>query len=774
MKISARALLSASLLAAVPLAAFAQTEPVIVEAESGTLGPSVTTGTLGDATYVTAAVNVTTGPTGATDPRVSSYQITFPAAGDYDLYARMRVGPGGGDDDSWYFGNGFGVSTGNWPLYNTSGGGFTDPTATVLPDGPAGTQVFKWVRLTALPNRGGGLGPNAWTVPEGALTQTFYWSTREDGMFMDKFAFGRAGNCYTVADLDAGSAATGTCPPPPPPPPPPYEHSGPPMATGKDKFLGSAHSPGEASLQFDRYFNKVTPENGGKWASIEPTRNTYNWAAADEAYNLAETNGWPFHWHVLVWGNQQPTWIESLPPEEQLAEIKELWGLIAQRYPGIDFVEVVNEPLHDPPFGAGNGNYGDALGGRGTAGTPEEWTWIVNAFKLAREIFPPTAKLMLNDYSITNDGNATTRYLGIIELLKAQNLIDIVGDQAHGFSTTEAAPMPNHRANLDRLAAAGLPIHITELDIPGTEDEVQLANYQRIFPVFWEHPAVEGVTLWGYHQNTHWRRTSGDWLMWGGASAGAQRPALTWLVSYVSNNEPVIEAQEFDVAENSADGTAVGTVVATDVDAGQTLSAWQIESGSGVPVFAIDADTGAITVVDGAALDFETTTSYTLDVSVYDGFRRSEAQSVTINVTNLNDNKPVVSSGQRFPVDGGSRNVLGEAQATDADDTNEPGFTDFQNWRIVGGTGKNLFAIGSGNGVIRASRPLSINFNKSSYTLVVTTSDGASTSAQQTITVTIPNRIRTCLYGADVQAPKSLTKLILALGGTLGTCRAPR
>ena len=38
----------------------AQTEPVIVEAESGTLGPSVTTGTLGDATYVTAAVNVTT------------------------------------------------------------------------------------------------------------------------------------------------------------------------------------------------------------------------------------------------------------------------------------------------------------------------------------------------------------------------------------------------------------------------------------------------------------------------------------------------------------------------------------------------------------------------------------------------------------------------------------------------------------------------------------------------------------------------------------------
>lgn len=772
MKSKASALLGACLLASAPMAAMAQTEPVIVEAESGTLGPDVTTGSLNGVTYATAAVNVTTGPTGADDRRVSSYQITFPAAGDYELYARMRVGPNGGDDDSWYFGNGFGV-TDSWSLYNTSGGGFTDPSATVLPDGPAGTQVFKWVRLTALPNRGGGLGPDAWTVPEGELTQTFYWATREDGMFMDKFAFGRAGSCHTVADLDAGTAATGTCPPPPPPPPPPYEHSGPPMATGKDKFVGSAWSPGEASLQFDRYFNKVTPENAGKWASIERERDVMSWTDLDTAYKLAKDNGWPFHYHVLVWGNQQPTWIETLPPEEQLEEIKEFWGAVAARYPDIDIVEVVNEPLHDPPFGTGNGNYGDALGGRGAAGTPEEWTWIVNAFRMAREYFP-NARLMLNDYSITNDGNATTRYLQIIELLKAENLIDIIGDQGHGFSTTEPAPMPNHRANLDRLAATGLPIHITELDVPGTEDDVQLANYQRIFPVFWEHPAVEGITLWGYHQNTHWRRASGDWLMWGGASAGAQRPALTWLVSYVSNNLPEIAPnQQFDIDENSADGASVGIVAVTDADTGQTLSGWQIEGGSGVPVFEIDATSGAISVVDGAALDFETTTSYTLDVSVYDGFRRSETQTVTINVNNLNDNAPAIPSGQKFAIDGGSRNVLGAVEATDADDTNEAGFTDFQGWQIVGGSGAKLFAIGGDNGVLRASRPLLVDWSKSSYSLVLKTSDGANASPQQTITVTIPNRVTTCLYGLQVTAPKKLTPIALLLGATLGSCRAP-
>lgn len=748
----------------------AQTAPVIVEAESGTLGANVTTGELNGVTYVTTTLDNTAPPSGASDLRVSSYQITFPAAGNYELYARMRVGPNAANDDSWYFGNGFGV-TNSWAFYNTATGGFTAPTATVLPDGPAGSQVFKWVRLTGLYGLGG-LGPTAWTVPEGALTQTFYWSTREDGMFMDKFAFGRAGNCYTVADLDAGTAATGTCPPPPPPPPPPYEHSGPPMATGKDKFLGSAWSPGEASVQFDRYFNKLTLENAGKWGSIEPTRDNYNWAQAEEAYALAKQNGWPFHWHVLVWGNQQPAWLESLPPEEQLEEIKELWALIAEKFPDIDYMEVVNEPLHDPPFGATNGNYGDALGGRAADSEYGQWTWIVNAFKLARQYFPK-ARLMLNDYSITNDGNATTRYLEIITLLQSMKLIDIIGDQAHGFSTTEPAPMPNHRANLDRLAATGLPIHITELDIPGLDDEVQLANYKRIFPVFWEHPAVQGITLWGYHQDTHWRRTSGDWLMWGNQSEGAQRPALTWLVSYVSNTPPEIPLQDYKVEENAPDGTVVATMTANDPDAGQTLSGWQIEGGTGVPVFEIDSDTGVIRVVDSAALDHEVTDHYTLQISVSDGFTRSKTQIHAIFVKNLNDNVPQITAGQKFAIDGGSRNVVGRIEATDADNTNDPDFTRWEGWQIVAGNNNKVFAIGGRNGVLSISRPLLIDWNKSSYTLQVKTTDTAFTSEVATVTVEIPSRVQTCLYGLDVTVPKKTTPVFIALGATLGSCKAP-
>ena len=50
-------------------------------------------------------------------------------------------------------------------------------------------------------------------------------------------------------------------------------------------------------------------------------------------------------------------------PRNSCEEIQEWFAAVAARYPDIDFIDVVNEPLHDPPDGPGNGNYIDALGG---------------------------------------------------------------------------------------------------------------------------------------------------------------------------------------------------------------------------------------------------------------------------------------------------------------------------------------------------------------------------------------------------------------------------
>ena len=294
-------------------------------------------------------------------------------------------------------------------------------------------------------------------------------------------------------------------------------------------FLGSAWSSAQEAGFLD-YWNQVTPENAGKWANMEPRRGEYVWEPLDRAYALAKENGLPFRFHVLVWGNQQPRWIEDLPPAEQLAALEKRMASIAARYPDIDYLEVVNEPLHDPPRkrdaeDRGAGDYIDALGGEGETG----WDWVLNAFRMAKRHFPETP-LMLNEYSVTNNDESTTRYLEIVALLQAEGLIDLIGVQGHSFSTT--VPEDVTRANLDRLAATGLPIQVTEMDIDGADDAQQLAEYQRIFPIFWTHPGVTGITMWGWRPGM-WRTRFGAPLV---REDGSHRPSMEWLMEYTGRN----------------------------------------------------------------------------------------------------------------------------------------------------------------------------------------------------------------------------------------------
>jgi endo-1,4-beta-xylanase len=285
-----------------------------------------------------------------------------------------------------------------------------------------------------------------------------------------------------------------------------------------------------------------------------------NWTGLDLAYNQAKRQNVPFRMHVLVWGNQQPSWIENLPPAEQLEEIREWFAAVAQRYPDIAFLEVVNEPTNDPPrktspTDQGSGNYIEALGGNGATG----WNWVINSFKLAREYFPNTP-LMLNDYSVENVTANTQRYLNIINLLKRENLIDVIGIQGHAFSTrpTPAASLTN---NLNLLATSGLPLYITEFDVDGLQDDVQLAEYQRVFPLFYEHPAVKGITLWGYRPG-HWRTAQGAYIAF---ENGAERPALKWLREYVqSTNLSTITTATNLLATTFCGGSAVSVPFSVD------------------------------------------------------------------------------------------------------------------------------------------------------------------------------------------------------------------
>jgi endo-1,4-beta-xylanase len=312
-----------------------------------------------------------------------------------------------------------------------------------------------------------------------------------------------------------------------------------PITSGHQKFLGNVIS-STPPTDFSKYWNQVTPENSGKWGFIERTRSVMSWETIQKAYDFAKQSGYPFKQHTFVWGQQEPDWIKDLSPEEQKTELEEYIRLYGEKFPETDFADVVNEPLNAPA------SYREALGGAGTTG----WDWVIWAFQKAREYLPNT-KLLLNEWGVINDDAMTDRYLQIINLLKERNLIDGIGEQSHCFSfqgsndTTPDIDPEIIKGNLDKLAATGLPIYISELDLQG-DDALQLQRYQRYFPVLWAHPAVKGVTLWGYRYNRTWIETT--WLQ---DSTGKDRPALKWLQEYVTSASNSI-SQELDKNRNAS------------------------------------------------------------------------------------------------------------------------------------------------------------------------------------------------------------------------------
>jgi hypothetical protein len=233
---------------------------------------------------------------------------------------------------------------------------------------------------------------------------------------------------------------------------------------------------------------------------------------------------------------------------------------------------------------------------------------------------------------------------------------------------------------------------------------------------------------------------------------------------------PVITpGQAFPVSESAANGSAFGNVVATD-DAGTIFQKWAITGGTGASLFAINPNTGELTVTDNSTLDFESATgSYTLTLKVTDGYFTSAEETVTINLTNANDNTPVITSGNSFAIDGGTCNEVATATATDADDTNQPGYTTF-NWQIVGGTGATIFAINASTGKITIADLGLADMSRNSFTLLVTVNDGANTSTTQTITITVPDRIKMCHNGNTITVSKWAALAHAVHGDCVGAC----
>lgn len=225
----------------------------------------------------------------------------------------------------------------------------------------------------------------------------------------------------------------------------------------------------------------------------------------------------------------------------------------------------------------------------------------------------------------------------------------------------------------------------------------------------------------------------------GGTPALSDSATITLNLNDLNDNAPVADNAGFTIAENTPNGTTVGTFSASDADAtapNNTLG-YAISGGSGATAFAIDPGTGAITVADAAQLDAETNPTLVLNLTVSDGGTPalSDTAVVTLTVSDVNE-APVVND-QSFGVDENSPNgsVVGTLAASDPDAT-APNNT--LAYAITGGSGMGVFALDAGSGQITVtdSSALDVSTNPS-FTLEVSVSDGGTPPLSDSATVTI-------------------------------------
>ncbi len=226
------------------------------------------------------------------------------------------------------------------------------------------------------------------------------------------------------------------------------------------------------------------------------------------------------------------------------------------------------------------------------------------------------------------------------------------------------------------------------------------------------------------------------------------------------NEAPTIAPQTFSLAENTANGVAVGTVLASDVDAGDTKT-FTITAGNSSGAFAISS-AGLITVADATKLDFETTPSFTLTVRVTDAGSLFASNTVTINLTNVNE-VPTIAP-QAFSIAENTANgvTVGTVLASDVD------AGDTRTFSITGGNSLGAFAISSA-GVITVADTTKLNFETNpTFTLTVQATDAGNLSASNTVTISLTN-----VNEAPALAPQTLSVAEnTANGGTVGTVLA--
>jgi endo-1,4-beta-xylanase len=243
--------------------------------------------------------------------------------------------------------------------------------------------------------------------------------------------------------------------------------------------------------------------HGVSWAALQPTPNTVT-GSMDAACSFARDHDLfqvGFH---LVWNQQLlddiADWVLEIDdPTELRTVLRERVQLIFELCPDLDRIDVLNEPL-GVLTGATmyQNHFFQVLG-------PD---YIAELFRIVREVAPEAVELFLNENFVEYFPERAAAFVALVRDLVEDGVpVDAVGLQTHLLLGEPDWAL--YRATMEQLAALGVKVFVTELDVPVPPDlpdrfEVQAERYRRVVEVCLAVPSCDMIIVWGIGDQHTW------------------------------------------------------------------------------------------------------------------------------------------------------------------------------------------------------------------------------------------------------------------------------
>ncbi|CAH1790776.1 unnamed protein product [Owenia fusiformis] len=235
-------------------------------------------------------------------------------------------------------------------------------------------------------------------------------------------------------------------------------------------------------------FKWATIENAMKWKQMEKFG---GWIVdnetPDKAVNAMRAKGIKVRGHAVTWGVEKrvPDWLFPMTGQQVRSEVTRRINSVVDRFRGrLEHWDVNNEDLHGSFFQT----------------KTKDPNYLATIFRETRDV-DKNVKLFINDFNVVSKSEITFAVANQARWLKSQGFDVNIGIQCH-FKEVLSPGVIKRR--LDTLAETGADIWVTELDIDQPDVKLRAVQYEQLMKIFFSHPAVRGIILWGFWDKAHW------------------------------------------------------------------------------------------------------------------------------------------------------------------------------------------------------------------------------------------------------------------------------